>query len=342
MNARVAIVVTDRLPAKALDGAASDESPRHWIAALADELNAQVFAPTKRRTGHMTLRGIKAAWSAFRRRGEYDVVITDAEAAGFALAVLFKLTRSKKKLVIYGEGRATHKGPDRIVRLLGVRNKVDSIICLGQVNADRYVEILNYPREKIHCIPRPMDHHFWRPLDLPTEDFICSAVGQEYQDYPTLVEAIRGTDAQLHVAGTVPWQLKDTPDVIPDNITFKRYNPVELREMYSKAAFVAVSLRGDRGGQAGSRVVYEAMSMGKAVIATRSRGLIGLGVMSEGETCLFVDSGDAEGWRTAIATLRNDPAKVQEMGAKARKVVENGVNLRQHVTSVAEIVRALS
>lgn len=341
MTLRVAVVVTDRLPSNAVDGAANDETPRHWILALANELNAQVFAPAKRRKGHMSIRGIKAAWSAFRRRGEYDVVITDAEAAGFALAVLFKLTRSKKKLVIYGEGRATHKGPDKIVRLLGVRNRVDSIICLGQVNADRYVEILNYPRERIHCIPRPMDHQFWRPLDLPTEEFICSAVGQEYQDYPTLLEAVSGTDAQLRVAGSIPWQLKETPEAVPENVTFTRYKPVELRELYSKSAFIAVSLRGDRGGQAGSRVVYEAMAMGKAVIATGSRGLIGLGVMTEGETCLFVDSGDAEGWRNAIETLRNDPSKAHAMGVNARKVVENGVNLDQHVNSVAEIVRSL-
>ena len=339
MHQRIAIVVPDRLPANALAGAGEDESPRHWIAAIADELDAQVFAPEKRRSGHMTWRGVKAAWSAFRRRGEFDIVITDAEAAGFALAILF--TRSKKKLAIYGEGRATHKGPDRIVRILGVRNRVDAIICLGQVNADRYVEILNYPREKVHCIPRPMDHAFWRPLDIPTENFVCSAAGQEYQDYPTLIEAIRGTDAELRVAGSTPWQLKDATDNIPSNVTFKRYKPTELRELYAKAAFIAVSLRGDRGGQAGSRVVYEAMSMGKAIIATRSRGLIGLGVMREGETCLFVESGDVDGWRTAIASLRNDPVKARAMGIKAREIVENGVNLSQHVRGVADVVRSL-
>lgn len=341
MSPRIAIVVTDRLPEGALSGAANDNSPRHWIAALADELNAQVIATMKRRSGHMTWRGIKAGWSAFRRRREYDIVITDAEAAGFTLAVLFKLTRSKKRLVIYGEGRATHKGPDRIVRLLGVRSKVDAIICLGQVNADRYVEILNYPREKVHCIPRPMDHRFWRPMDLPVEDFVCSAVGQEYQDYPTLIEGVRGTGIELRVAGSAPWQLSDAPDTIPSNVTFNRYKPVELRDLYSKAAFIAVSLRGDRGGQAGSRVVYEAMAMGKAIIATRSRGLVGLGVLTEGENCLFVESGDAAGWRVAIETLRSDPGKAKVMGKNAREVVENGVNLGQHVRSVAEIVRSL-
>ena len=186
-----------------------------------------------------------------------------------------------------------------------------------------------------------MDNRFWRPLEILTETFIGSAVGQEYQDYPTLIEAVRGTDAELQVAGSIPWQLKDASDSIPPNVTFRRYKPTELREFYSKSAFIAVSLRGDRGGQAGSRVVYEAMSMGKAIIATRSRGLIGLGVMTEGETCLFVDSGDVDGWRTAIATLRNDPARARAMGASAREVVENGVNLSQHVHGVADVVRSL-
>src|SRR5690606_2844144 len=129
--------------------------------------------------------------------------------------------------------------------------------------------------------------------------FICSAVGQEYQDYPTLMEAVAGSGTELKVAGSPPWQLKDSGAALPPEAQFKRYSPLELRELYARAAFVAVPLRGDRGGQAGSRVVYEAMSMGKAIIATRTRGLAGLGVMEEGETCLLVDPGDVEGWKAA-------------------------------------------
>ena len=338
---RAAIALTEPLPANAAERVASDKMPRPWTLALAQALEAQVIGPEKPVKGHMAIRGFRSAWRAFRQRGSYDVVITDAEAAGFGLAVLFRLTRSKKRLVIYGEGRATHKGPDRIVRLLGARGRVDRIICLGQVNADRYVSILNYPREKVICIPRPMDHRFWRPLEVETSPFICSAVGQEYQDYPTLMEAVAGSGTELQVAGSPPWQLKDSGAPIPPEVQFKRYSPVELRDLYARAALVAVPLRGDRGGQAGSRVVYEAMSMGKAIIATRTRGLAGLGVMEEGETCLLVDPGDVEGWKAAIKQLLDNPAQAQAMGRKARAVVENGVNLDCHVDQVAEIVRSL-
>ena len=103
---------------------------------------------------------------------------------------------------------------------------------------------------------------------------IC-AVGQELRDYPTLVEAVRGLDVDVVIAAASPWskragQLRRA-STSRRTSTSRGFDLFDLRQLYADAAFVVVPLQ-ETDFQAGITTILEAMSMGRAVVCTRTTG----------------------------------------------------------------------
>lgn len=163
------------------------------------------------------------------------------------------------------------------------------------------------------------------------------------RDYPTLVRAMEGVDATLVVAAYSPW-VSERQHGAPSNpssvhVTVTQTGAMGLRELYARAALVAVPLV-EGYSQAGSLVVYEAMAMGKPVVVTATEGQRALGAVRHGETGYLVAPGDVAGWREAVRYLLHHPEEAARMGRRARQVVEDGLNLDAYVHEMVDIVRA--
>jgi glycosyltransferase involved in cell wall biosynthesis len=155
---------------------------------------------------------------------------------------------------------------------------------------------------------------------------------------------VRGLDVKVQLAAYSPWVNPKTrpPEVeMPDNVSFTRLPPAKLRELYDRSLFIVVPLK-QTHSQAGSLVIYEAMSMGKAVIATETHGEKALSLVKEGETGMFFHPGDVKRLREIIQELLNDPEKARRMGRAARAEVENGLNLDHYLQEMVSIVRGIS
>jgi glycosyltransferase involved in cell wall biosynthesis len=111
------------------------------------------------------------------------------------------------------------------------------------------------------------------------------------------------------------------------------YRPRELRGLYSASLFVVVPLQ-DMDYDAGVTALAEAMSMGKAVIVTRTRGQVDLiGVQG-----IYVPPRDPRALRAAIERLVADPAEAERMGRAGRRLVEERHTLSGYVAQLASIV----
>ena len=160
---------------------------------------------------------------------------------------------------------------------------------------------------------------------------VISAVGLEYRDYPTLIEAVRGLSVQVVLAAASPWsKQRDTTagGHLPDNVLVQRFTQYELRELYAASQFVVMPLY-PVDFQAGVTAILEAMAMGKAVICTRTPGQTD--VIIEGENGLYVEPGDPLSLRSAIEWLLNHPEEAQRMGQNSRQRVEQEMSLERYV-----------
>ena len=88
---------------------------------------------------------------------------------------------------------------------------------------------------------------------------------------------------------------------------------------------------------AGVTTLAEAMSMGKAVIVTRTRGQIDL--IQDGTQGIYVPPKDPRALRAAIEHLIADPAEAERMGRAGRALVEQRLTLSGYVAGLAKIVR---
>ncbi len=283
------------------------------------------------------------------RRNQYTHIVAKADRFGLPLAMLLKLVRGRRDLVLISVWLSR---PKKAVFLkpLDAHSHLKAIVCASSAQKGIAEWRLGVPADKLHLALQPADDRFWRPDGQPVERMICS-VGSEARDYRTLVDAVRDLDVRTEIAvGAIVLRTGDVgadlsaalrPLVaadLPDQVEVRQQlDHQELRRMYARSMFVVVPTE-DVEFDAGVTVIAEAMAMGKAVIATRSRGQRDL--VREGETGLLVPPGDPRALREAIESLLADSAMTERMGRAARAVAEAELTLDGWTAKVAAATRA--
>jgi glycosyltransferase involved in cell wall biosynthesis len=297
---------------------------------------------------------------AFVKSRKYDTIYADCEPIGLPLAFLFKLSKSKKRLLFIAHW-LTPFSRTVFLDYLKVQKQIDTIFVHTLAQQTVAIARCGFTSKQIQLIPYQIDTAFWsqdayetqlakenRIRPVPEKPYICSA-GLECRDYGTLIKAIEGLDIELKLAVGSHWSNTTGAGLegeLPSNVKVKFYNYTELRELYANAALVVVPTR-DVDHAAGITVILEAMGMGKTVISTRSVGqsdvindqrshsrgdfkrisistflrMFASDELSELQTGLYVNPGEVEEMRRSIAHLLENPEKVKQIGRNASLVV---------------------
>lgn len=294
------------------------------------------------------------AWCCCWLRKNYQVVFTDGEQVGIPFALLLKF---------FGFGsRPRHL---MIVHILSVPKKM---IFFDRLGLAKYVDIFfvystwqkrfietrwKVPPQRVVFTPFMVDTNFFDPVHaLPDRlsmylngqlrqpvgndkqpPLIC-AVGLEFRDYPTLVEAIRGLHVILVIAAASPWSKRKSTVSdrdIPENVIVQRFSQLELRDLYAASRLVVMPLY-PVNFQAGVTAILEAMAMEKAVICSRTPGQTD--VVLENQTGIYVPPTDPAAMRAAILDLLSNPEKAEALGRNGRQRVREQMSLDCYVKNL--------
>jgi glycosyltransferase involved in cell wall biosynthesis len=350
MTMRVLLTVSGTIPPDLTTAIEEGRRPRADYLELAREFGADVidYGETQRarRGGGRAVARVLGedallAWECFRRRKRYDVVFTDGEQVGLPFAALLWLSRRRPRHLMIGHRLSPRK---KVVlhRMLRLRSRIDRVIVYASAQRRFAIDTLGYPPERVLLTTFMVDTDFWRPEQVTAAQrerpMIC-AVGQELRDYPTLVEAVRGLDVDVTVAAASPWSKRaDTSAdlAIPANVDVRGFNLFDLRQLYADASFVAVPLQ-ETDFQAGITTILEAMSMGKAVVCTRTSGQTD--AIVDGETGVYVPAADVERLRAAIQRLLDDPTAATSLGQAGQTWVRTHADIDAYARRLAEMVR---
>lgn len=376
---RVLLVISAQPAADLRERIAAGREPRRDYHLLQAALGADLLLPDdarQTRIGRFLARraGIRAAlaWTAFRRRRDYDVIYSDGENVGLPLALLLRLGGA------FGIGRPRHvmlthylsTGVKHLFFRLGAGRCVDTLIVHSSAQRERAVMALGMPPERVALLPYFADDRFWQSTAAPSADatpVIC-AVGLEFRDYNTLVAAVRDLDVNVRIAAASSWShhsaFAGSPE-LPPNVAVDSYTYLPLRELYAASRFVVVPLR-NVDNQAGITVILEAMAMGKAVVVTATRGQTDVvrdprnggrgrvgrewwpGFVDAPEvaahlahlpTGFYVAPGDAEDLRHTIQYLLDHPTLTEEMGRNGRRVIAELFTLDAFAERFAAVIR---
>lgn len=306
-----------------------------WVGSLLDKIGG----------GNLLL-----AWRCFQDRQKYRVIFTDGEQVGIPLALFFKFigigSRARHLMIAH-----ILSVPKKMFLFdwLGIANQIDIFFPYATWQK-RFIETRwKVPPERVVFTPFMVDADFFapdmaksdsklpRPAD-PAIPMIC-AVGLEFRDYPTLIQAVKGLKVHLVIAAASPWSKRaDTTaqQEIPENVTVQRFSQYELRDLYATCRFVVMPLF-NVNFQAGVTAILEAMAMEKAVICSRTPGQTD--VIIEGETGMYVPAEDPAAMRQAVQTLLDDPEQCAEMGRKGRQRILAEMNLDCYIQRLSAYTR---
>lgn len=349
MPRRLLLVTADaeRLAAEA----AAPDHPRVDFLELAARLDAGIlsFSDVERATGLVPrllrrLAGRPAALAWLGWRAGADTLFTTAESTGMVLAGLLRLGRRARHVMIAHRLSAPKKS--LLFRLLGLRRTVDGVIAYTSLQTEFCRERLGFDGARCRRIQFHADTAFFTPpdpLDAPgTERAGLISVGKELRDYPTLVEALRGTDIPATIIGGSPWsRRKDTLAglELPDHVELASgLSYAELRERTRRAALAVVPLL-DVDSPAGVTAIFEALACGTPVIVSDTTGIADSLADLPGVT--RVPPGDPAALRAAILERLAAPqGALQQEGAAGRACVQATRSLEVFVDAVETAVVA--
>src|SRR4051794_17133642 len=135
-------------------------------------------------------------------------------------------------------------------------------VVFSQEERELFADSFGIPSDRIACVR--FAHSLWSRADGPTSDGgYVFAGGDSLRDYDTLIEAVRGLDAQVRIATNRPL------GELPENVTSGPVTLAEYNELIAGARVVAVPMQRGRRG-AGLLTYLNAMALGKPVIVTDS------------------------------------------------------------------------
>ena len=117
-----------------------------------------------------------------------------------------------------------------------------------------------------------------------------------------------------------------------ENVNWGRFDRYELRDLYARSAIAVVPILQNEY-QTGIATILEMMSMGKCVIATRTRGQTD--TIVDGVTGVYVPPGDPAALAERIERMIEEPRRgARSIGQNARRFIEEEAGLDRFVERI--------
>lgn len=271
--------------------------------------------------------------------GRHDAYVATGEDIGMplALAMIARPRRRPVHMTFHGH----YIGGRKFDAVIAVLRNAPFVhfhplsTSLGHMLVERF----GVPARRCHATGHSVDTDFFRPTDVAPSAVVSA--GMARRDYHTLVQAAAGLEVPVRIAADSTW-FREAVNVdvasLPSHVELKSQGDYRgLRALYETAAFVVVPMQ-DVEHACGYAVIAEAMAMGKAVIATRTRAPSDYVI--EGQTGFLVPPGDVDALARRMAQLLADPHLASGMGRAARTLVEQHHTLDRFCARLKENVLA--
>lgn len=269
----------------------------------------------------------------------HDLVFAWSERAGIPFAAYKRALGTSARFVTMFQCWSNRQ--ERAIQTLDLFSAMDAIIVHCR-SMKRNLIRLGVHAHQVHVIPYSIDQTFFAPSAAlkPQRGRILSVGEPRSRDYPSLFQAVDGLPVELQVAASGHWYARekktDMPISVPHNVSIsKRLPQAELRDLYASSQFIVLPIH-NLVYSAGATAALEAASMGRAVIAFRSEGIVDYVI--DGETGILVDPSDVPAMRQAIQYLLAHPEEAERLGQNARRRIEKELNLETYVCKIADLL----
>ena len=218
-------------------------------------------------------------------------------------------------------------------------SRAQGIVTLSNTETARLRTMFPHLASSIECIPFGVDSDFFKPSGSSGHGVLAVGFDPE-RDWKTFVEAVRDVDAPVTIATRESRIAHLRP--LPSHISVKQFTPKELVRAYDESALVIVPLDTSSGinDAMGLSTVYEAMAMGKTVIATRTEATATY--IEDGKNGFLVPERDIEALRKSISDLISNENLRKEIGDTARKYALKNLDINECASRLADFFKKIT
>ena len=270
---------------------------------------------TQRRGKSRLWIALRNACIANRLAGQHDIFLfEDTQPLSISLTILLASLKLKRPTILRADPLLRY--PRRRWTLWyhrGWMRSTDKLLVWSPAVIERYYCAYGFPKEKMQAV------HFHHTLagyspEVADGEYVFSG-GNSLRDYPTLLQAVKGTDIPI----VISTQTHIEADV-PTNVRIVACSHAEFRSLMAGARFIVIPLDMSQLATTGQQSYLNAMALGKLVIVTDT--VDAPFYIENGSTGLLTPSGDAESLRKAIVWAWEHPAERQQIGHRAKIFAE--------------------
>lgn len=285
------------------------------------------------------LGALRQAFRLLRLRRRFEAVVTMGPRASLAYGALCGLLRAPSRQImteVFLDEARPRSLAWRIKTALfrWVAQRSLGILTNSSAEVGLIARRFGIPEEKLRFVP--MHTTIANPERAPDNDGTVASVGRTLRDFDALFQAAMRIDAPFVL---VVGRNDRLPSPVPPNVQVRRELSLEeTHAVMRRASVVVVPLR-PAERSTGQVVLFEAMAMGKPVVATRCIGVVDY--VRDGENGLLVAPGDAAALAAAIDRLLQDPALATRLAAAALADCRTELDMETHAARKIEAIASL-
>lgn len=276
---------------------------------------------------------LSQAFKAFRRRHEFEVIVSHSFSSAFVLSFLRSLVRDRDPRHYIIDIGSLNGGKERRFQIAIIRfalKSVSGLIYHSTVNETFYERY--FPKTRRKFIPfgteiRPKDSN----QTVPLGDFALS-IGYAFRDYDTLVRSWNGIDIPLKIVGTTSLDIAGR-----ENIQQIEKLTLPVLEEYIRSASLVILPITDVRYSVGQMTLTQCMALGKAIIASRSNGIRDYCI--DQKNCLMYECGDEASLRAKVEFLLAHPDFARKLGQAALEEVATRFNEKAMADAIFEFIQ---
>jgi glycosyltransferase involved in cell wall biosynthesis len=285
------------------------------------------------------LGAFRQAFRLLRLRPRFDAVVTMGPRPSLAYGLLCGLLRLPSKQIlteVFLDPPRTASCSWRVKTALfrWIARRSLGVLTNSSAEVDFLARRFGLPADKLRFVPMytTIEHP---ERSIPNDGYILS-IGRTLRDLDTLLQAASRFDAPLVL---VIGKQDVLPCAPPSNVrVFRDISLEEGHALLSRAALVAIPLL-PAERSTGQVVLFEAMAMGKPVVATRVAGTTDY--IRDGENGLLVDPEDAPALATAVNRIAGDPLLAERLAAVALAECKTHLSPDSHAVRKLDAIRSL-
>lgn len=283
-----------------------------------------------------TLGVLRQTFRLLRLQSRFDVVLTMGPRPSLLYGLLCGILGRPSKQIMMEVFLDTERPRSPVWRFKTglfrwIANRSLGILTNSSGEVELISKRFDLPRQRLRFVP--MYSTIEHPGLRDQNDGTVVSVGRTLRDLDTLLKAAGDIQAPVVV---VAGRTDPAPASLPSNVRFLREIPLEeAHRLLSRAAVVILPLV-PAHRSTGQVVLFEAMAMGKPVVATRVIGTVDY--IRPGQNGLLVEPGNPQTLAAAVNRILEDPALADQLSRNALRDCVETLNIPAYADRLLQAI----